>query len=86
MIATYLPLILSLLAGAIYAVLNWQISGEAFSKTKFLRTILAGFAIAVGIELTDTPLNSVYVEPFVSTLFAVMVSKGLNKVKPVETK
>jgi len=81
MIEQYLPLTVSLLVGTIYAVISWQLSGEAFDKTKFLRTVLVGFAVAFGLELTDSPLSTVYAEPFVSTLFAVLISKGIVKVQ-----
>jgi len=78
--------ILFALAAAIFTVLvSWKLSGEVFSETKFLRLVLASFAIALGFNISGTPLANVAVNPFASALAGLLFSKGLNYIKEVPT-
>ena len=67
------------------ALLSWKLSGEVFSETKFLRLVLASFALALGFNISGTPLANVAVNPFASALAGLLFSKGLNYIKEVPT-
>ncbi len=82
-ISVYYSLIATVITSIIYAVIAWKLSGEAFSETKFLRTVALSFAMALGFSVTGTPLSSIYVSPFASTLVGVIGSKYLNSIKEV---
>jgi hypothetical protein len=56
-----------------------------FSETKFLRLVLASFALALGFNISGTPLADVAVNPFASALAGLLFSKGLNYIKEVPT-
>ena len=56
-----------------------------FSETKFLRLVLASFALALGFNISGTPLANVAVNPFASALAGLLFSKGLNYIKEVPT-
>lgn len=74
----YVSLIVSLATAVLYAVLAWKISGEQFSEQKFLRTVTISFLMALGFSVSGTPLDSIYVSPFASTLVGVIISKFIN--------
>ena len=67
------------------ALLFWKLSGEVFSETKFLRLVLASFALALGFNISGTPLANLAVNPFASALAGLLFSKGLNYIKEVPT-
>ena len=56
-----------------------------FSETKFLRLVLASFALALGFNISGTPLANVAVNPSASALAGLLFSKGLNYIKEVPT-
>jgi hypothetical protein len=47
--------------------------------------VLASFAIALGFNISGTPLANVAVNPFASALTGLLFSKGLNYIKEVPT-
>jgi len=63
----------------VYAVIAWKISGEPYRETKFVRTVVLAFLMALGFNVTDTPFGSIYASPFASTLTAALMSKFINK-------
>ena len=67
------------------ALISWKLSGEVFSETKFLRLVLASFALASGFNLSGTPLANVAVNPFASALTGLLFSKALNYIKESPT-
>jgi len=82
----YVSLLVSVVTAVVYSVLAWKISGEAFDEPKFLRTVALSFLMALGFCISGTPLDSVYVSPFASTITATLVSKYINnQTKPVIT-
>ena len=74
----YVSLIASLVTAVVYALLAWKISGEAFDETKFLRTISLALLMALGFNVSGTPLGSIYVSPFASTVVGTLLSKYIN--------
>jgi hypothetical protein len=77
-LSPYISLLVSVIAVVLYAVIAWQISGEAFDEKKFTRTLLLGFLMALGFNVSGTALGNVYVSPFASTLIASLLSKYIN--------
>jgi hypothetical protein len=75
----YVSLLFSIVAVVVYSVIAWKISGESYSEAKFLRTIALAFFVALGFNISGTPLDSVYVSPFASTLTSALMSKFINK-------
>ena len=47
--------------------------------------VLASFALALGFNISGTPLANVAVNPFASALAGLLFSKGLNYIKEVPT-
>ena len=84
-ISPYYGILFALAAAIFTALLSWKLSGEVFSETKFLRLVLASFALALGFNLSGTPLANVAVNPFASALAGLLFSKGLNYIKEVPT-
>jgi len=85
-LSPYYSLLFSIVAVVLYAVIAWQISGEAFDEKKFTRTLFLGFLMALGFNVSGTPLGSVYVSPFASTLVASLISKFINSVASASSK
>jgi hypothetical protein len=84
-ISPYYGILFALAAAIFTALLSWKLSGEVFSETKFLRLVLASFALALGFNISGTPLANVAVNPFASALAGLLFSKGLNYIKEVPT-
>jgi hypothetical protein len=84
-ISPYYGILFALAAAIFTALVSWKLSGEVFSETKFLRLVLASFAIALGFNISGTPLANVAVNPFASALTGLLFSKGLNYIKEVPT-
>ncbi len=84
-ILPYYGILFALAAAIFTALLSWKLSGEVFSETKFLRLVLASFALALGFNISGTPLANVAVNPFASALAGLLFSKGLNYIKEVPT-
>jgi hypothetical protein len=82
-ISVYYSLIVAVITSIVYALIAWKLSGEAFSETKFLRTVALSFAMALGFSVSGTPLSSIYVSPFASTLVGIIGSKYLNSIREV---
>ena len=80
----YSSLAVSLVTAVVYALLAWKISGEVFSEAKFLRTVSLAFLMALGFSVSGTPLDSIYVSPFASTLVGVIISKFINSQTPTD--
>ena len=84
-ISPYYGILFALAMAIFTALLSWKLSGEVFSETKFLRSVLASFALALGFNISGTPLSNVAVNPFASALAGLLFSKGLNYIKEVPT-
>ena len=84
-ISPYYGILFALAAAIFTALVSWKLSGEVFSETKFLRLVLASFAIALGFNISGTPLANVAVNPFASALTGLLFSKGLNYIKEIPT-
>jgi hypothetical protein len=84
-ISPYYGILFALAAAIFTALLSWKLSGEVFSETKFLRLVLASFALALGFNISGTPLANVAVNPFASALAGLLFSKGLNYIKEIPT-
>ena len=84
-ISPYYGILFALAMAIFTALLSWKLSGEVFSETKFLRLVLASFALALGFNISGTPLANVAVNPFASALAGLLFSKGLNYIKEVPT-
>ncbi len=82
-ISVYYSLLAAVVTSIVYALIAWKLSGEAFSETKFLRTVAISFAMALGFSVSGTPLSSIYVSPFASTLVGTVASKYLNSIREV---
>ena len=84
-ISPYYGILFALAMAIFTALLSWKLSGEVFSETKFLRLVLASFALALGFNISGTPLANVAVNPFASALTGLLFSKGLNYIKEAPT-
>ena len=84
-ISPYYGILFAIAMAIFTALLSWKLSGEVFSETKFLRLVLASFALALGFNISGTPLANVAVNPFASALAGLLFSKGLNYIKEVPT-
>ena len=56
-ISPYYGILFALAMAIFTALLSWKLSGEVFSETKFLRLVLASFALALGFNISGTPLS-----------------------------
>src|SRR5208283_1343134 len=84
-ISPYYGILFALAMAIFTALISWKLSGDVFSETKFLRLVLASFALALGFNISGTPLANVAVNPFASALAGLLFSKGLNYIKEVPT-
>ncbi len=84
-ISPYYGILFALATAIFTALLSWKLSGEVFSETKFLRLVLASFTLALGFNISGTPLANSAVNPFASALAGLLFSKGLNYIKETPT-